>query len=202
MKTEFALIVILCLSMAVPLAAQISQDDRAKATASLKASQKAVIKAVKGLSNAQLNYKPNGDTWSIAECLEHITKSEAALTMLVQETLKGDPDPILRANLPLPDEQVVAIISDRSQKVKTRSELEPSNSFGGTDGTLATFKKKRKASIKYIKSTDEDLRSHFYEFPFGKIDAYQIILFMSGHTVRHTKQIKEVKNSSGFPRTT
>ena len=202
MKTEFALTLLLCLAMVVPASAQISQDERAKATASLKASQKAVVKAVKGLSDAQLNYKPDSDTWSIAECLEHITISEGALTALRQETLKSNPDPNLKANLPLPDEQVVSIISDRSQKVKTRSELEPSNSFGGTDGTLAAFKKKRKASIKYIKSTDDDLRSHFYEFPFGKVDAYQIILFMSGHTVRHVKQIKEVKNSGGFPKTT
>jgi len=29
-------------------------------------------------------------------------------------------------------------------------------------------------------------------FPFGKVDAYQVILLMSGHTIRHTDQIKEV----------
>ena len=97
------------------------------------------------------------------------------------------------------DEQVLGIITDRSNKVKTRPEMEPKNTFGSADGSLAAFMKKRKENINYVKKTTDDLRNHFADFPFGKIDSYQTILFMSGHTERHTKQILEVIASSGFP---
>src|SRR5215218_1738793 len=34
---------------------------------------------------------------------------------------------------------------------------------------------KRDASIEYIKSTSDDLRNHYNDFPFGKFDTYQTI---------------------------
>ena len=33
----------------------------------------------------------------------------------------------------------------------------------------------------------------------GEVDAYQGILFLSAHTERHTKQIEEVKATTGYP---
>ena len=61
------------------------------------------------------------------------------------------------------------------------------------------FKALRKSNMKYIKKTKDDLRNHYFDFPFGKVDALQVVLFMSGHTIRHTDQIKEVMRSPGFP---
>ncbi len=205
MKTVLDLTV-LCLAflLALPLNAQnqITKADRVKAATSLKATQKALAKAVKGLSETQLNYKPDADSWSIAECIEHISKSEEGITMLMKSTLQTPADPSGRSEIKMSDEQVYGLITDRSQKVKTRPELEPQNTFGSVDGSLTAFTKKRKANIKYIKKTQDDLRNHYFEFPFGKVDAFQIIMFMSGHTERHTKQIMEVMASDGFPKST
>ena len=47
--------------------------------------------------------------------------------------------------------------------------------------------------------TEDDLRNRYFDFPFGKADSYQIILFLSGHTKRHTDQIKEVIANEKFP---
>ena len=191
---------VLALALCLPAQAQLSKADRGKAAASLKATQKALAKAVKGLNSTQLNYKPDADTWSVAECIEHLTKSEEGLTMLVQGTLKEAANPEMRSEVKMSDEQVYGMITDRSNKIKTRPELEPKNSFGTVDGSFDAFNKKRKANIKYVKKTEDDLRNHFYDFPFGKVDSYQIIMFMSGHTERHTKQILEVVASEGFPK--
>jgi hypothetical protein len=48
------------------------------------------------------------------------------------------------------------------------------------ESTLPEFKTKRDNNIKYIKTTADDLRNHYNDFPFGKIDRYQTILFMAG----------------------
>jgi len=95
---------------------------------------------------------------------------------------------------------VVGIITNRTEKIKTRPDLEPTNSFGSYDGSVDEFKAKRKESIKFVKSTDQDLRNHYYEFPFGLVDSYQVMLFMAGHSIRHTKQIKEIMAQESFPK--
>ncbi len=177
----------------------LSKEERDKAIASLKATQDELLKTVKGLTADQLNYKPDADTWSVAECLEHIAISENGLSMLVQSTLKEEADPSQRADLVMSDDEVYSMISDRTEKIKTRPDLEPKNNFGSFDGSLEAFKTKRKENMKYLKKTEDDLRNHFYDFPFGKVDAYQIVIFMSGHCNRHTKQIQELIDSQGFP---
>ena len=80
------------------------------------------------------------------------------------------------------------------------SGVQAKNKFGSIDGTLKEFNEKRQAHIDYIKSTKDDLRNSYAAGPMGTMDAYQVVLFMSGHTERHTKQMEEVKASAGFPK--
>lgn len=177
----------------------ITDEDRKKAIEHLKNSQKDLLKTVKGLSESQLTFKSSPEAWSIAECVEHIAISESAFFGLMQKTLQEEADPSKRSELNFSDEQVAGFIVDRTTKIKTQEPFEPKNNFGSYDGSLKEFKTKRKANIAYVKSTKDDLRNHYYDFPFGKVDTYQIILFLSGHSIRHTSQIKEVIANEIFP---
>ena len=114
-------------------------------------------------------------------------------------TLESETDPSMRDQVAMSDDAVLGLITNREQKVKTRPEFEPSGKFGSYQGTLDEFKAKRKSNMAYVKSTTDDLRNRYFDFPFGKVDSYQVILFMSGHTIRHTDQIKEVMANAGFP---
>ncbi len=93
----------------------------------------------------------------------------------------------------------IKFIQDRSSKVKTRSEFEPNNRFGSFEASLKTFKTLRKERVQFVKKTQEDLRNHYFEFPFGLTDAYQVIIFMACHHRRHLAQIKEAMAEDGFP---
>lgn len=177
----------------------LSDGDRKKALEHLEMTQSKLLESVKGLSEEQLNYKPAPEVWSIAEVVEHLAISETNIFALLQMSLENEPDPSMRSEVKMSDDQIIGFISTRDQKVKTRKEFEPTNQFGAYPGALKAFKDKRKASMKYIKKTDDDLRNRYADLPFGKIDAYQVILFMSGHTTRHIKQIEELKESSAFP---
>ncbi len=42
------------------------------------------------------------------------------------------------------------------------------------------------------------LRNHYAKSPVGTIDGLQILLFMSGHTERHVKQMEEVMAHEDF----
>jgi hypothetical protein len=166
----------------------------------LQESKDSLLKKVSGLTTEQLNFKADTATWSIAECVEHIAISEHNIFGFAQMGLKEPADPTKRAEIKLTDEAVIKMIGDRSTKIKTSEPFKPTGKFGAFDGTLVEFKTKRENSINYIKTTSDDLRNHFNDFPFGKIDTYQTILFMAAHSKRHIEQIDEVMKNPNFPR--
>ena len=175
----------------------LSDDERTKAIEYLKNTESELYETIKGLTSEQLNYKSSEEHWSIAECVEHIALSEKLIFGIVESALQATP--AKKENPAMTDEQIIGFIVDRSNKVKTRPEFEPNNSFGSYHVALKEYKKLRKEHISFIKRTKEDLRGHYYEFPFGITDAYQVVLFMSGHSLRHVNQIKEIKAQADFP---
>ena len=165
----------------------------------LKKTQKELISLVDGLSETQINFRSKTESWSIAECMEHIAISEKNIMGLIETSLEEEANPSRRSEVVITDDQLLQLITSREQKVKTRREFEPTNSFGSFKNNLKAFNKRRKSNLKFIQNTDLDLRNHYVQFPFGLIDSYQAILFMSGHTTRHTDQIKEIMKQGDFP---
>jgi hypothetical protein len=159
-----------------------------------------ILKKVKGLTADQLNFKADADTWSVAECVEHIAISENNIFGFCQMGLKEPADPSKRSEVKMTDEDVIKMITDRSVKRKTQEAFEPTGKFGSFDATLTEFKTKRDNNINYIKTTSDDLRNHYNDFPFGKLDTYQTILFMAAHSKRHSDQIDEVMKNPNFPK--
>jgi hypothetical protein len=178
----------------------ITEKERKEAISYFKETQKAVSDEIKGMSENQLNWKPADSVWSIAECVEHIALAEKNIFDLAMSSLKGTADPSKRSQLKFDDEALKKFITDRSFKVKTREGFIPTGQFGNTEKTLTVFNERREALIKYMKDTNDDLRNHFAEFPFGLLDSYQVLIFLSGHTRRHTFQIAELKSLPGFPK--
>jgi hypothetical protein len=172
----------------------ITKKERKGAIGYFKETQKALSDEIKWLTENQLNWKPADSVWSIAECVEHIALSEKNLFDMAAGTLKANADPSKRSQLKFDDEAVKKFITDRSFKVKTREGFVPTGQFGNTEATLTVFNERREALIKYMKDTKDDLRNHFAEFPFGLLDTYQLLLFLGGHTRRHTLQIAELNH--------
>ena len=179
---------------------KLTNAERKKAITEMKNTSKHLVTTIKGLSEAQLNFKSSPDSWSIAECTEHIAISENNIFGMLEGALKTAADASKRADVKMTDEQILAMIVDRSNKVKTMEAFEPTGKFGNQEATLKAFLEKRKANIKFVKTTEEDLRNRYQQLPFGTIDAYQILLFMSAHTERHILQIEEVKANANFPK--
>jgi len=179
---------------------KLSDQDRKKVVEHLNQTRDHMAKVLKGLSDAQLNFKPEEGAWSIADCVEHLTISENAFGGLIQKTVAAGPNPALKDSVKMNDEQLMGIILDRSNKVKTAEPFEPSGKFGNHDETLKAFMDKREEHISYMESTEDDLRNLYSsDLPFGTIDGVQLVLFMSGHTERHINQMEEVMAHKLFP---
>jgi hypothetical protein len=46
----------------------------------------------------------------------------------------------------------------------------------------------------------EDLCNHYTVMPFTAFDSFQVLVFISGHSARHTTQIEEVMANANFPK--
>ncbi|MDW3197291.1 MAG: DinB family protein [Cytophagales bacterium] len=199
MMKRLPIFLLLTLFATMLVAQSISADERTKLVKHLNQSQSELFATVKGLTTEQLNFKTDADSWSIAECVEHIAITENTIFGLVETALTVEADPSRRNEVQMSDDQILGLIRARENKVKTRPDAEPQNRFVDYSGSLKTFKKRRKEHLNYVKKTDDDLRNRYCQFPFGTIDAYQTILFLSGHVQRHTDQIKEVMEADNFP---
>lgn len=181
--------------------ASIGSKERKFAVQHLKETKTNLLKSVKGLSEAQLNFKPAADRWSVKDCFYHITLVENGLWAMFEATMKTPATPEKRSEIKVTDEEIVKMISNRSQKAKAAEPFLPAKaSWQNMTEAIAAFKASRGEHLKYVKNTTEDLRNHVFQLPFGSIDGYQFLLFMSAHADRHTQQINEVKADPNFPK--
>jgi hypothetical protein len=201
MRRLFALLPVLLLISFTTANDPVSKKDKKFAIGYFKQTKKDLQDAVKNLSDAQLNWKPADSVWSVAECIEHIALAEKNLFDYGQSSLKEAANPDKRKELKFTnDEDIIKLVTDRSFRVKTREGFIPSNQFGSAQKSLDVFVERRNGLIDYMKKTDDDLRNHFVAFPLGTFDTYQFLIFLSGHTKRHTLQIEEVKAHPNFPK--
>lgn len=199
MRKIFIPVAMLLLLSFVTTDTPLTKSERQYALAKLKATQAHFKEALKGLSPEQLNFKATDSSWSVAECAEHIAISESLLYGMMENSLKSNPDPSKRGEVKTTDDQLWAMVTDRSSKYKTQEAFKPTGKFGSFESTVQEFNSKRNAHIDYVKKTSDDLRNRYVQLPFATIDAFQAIIFLTAHTERHVKQIEEVKSDPGFP---
>lgn len=199
LKFVFVAVAAIAMSFDRP-AATLTEAERKYALDLLRDTKDDLLKKVKGLTSEQLNFKADATSWSIAECVEHITLAESQLFEFAQSGLKEPADPSKRSEVKTKDDELVQMVADRSQKREAQETMKPSGKFGSFEATLAEFKTQRDNHIQYIKTTSDDLRNHYNDFPFGKLDTYQTILLMAAHSRRHTAQVQEVLSNPNFPK--
>ncbi len=190
--------------LAIPLPGQpLSQSDRNFAMSDLHATRKRFLDAVAGLSQAQWEFKPAPDRWSIAECAEHLAISEDVVFDRVRQMLGSPAQPARKAEVKDKDKDRVVLdkFPDRSSKREAPESLLPRRRWAKPEEAVAHFRASRDRNIAYVEKTQDELRSHFAENRvLGLIDAFQQVLIISAHTERHVRQIEELKADPKFPR--
>jgi hypothetical protein len=159
------------------------------------------LKSISGLSEKQWTFKPAPDRWSVAEVAEHITVSETTIFGLVTKLMQGPADAQKRDLVKGKDELIIEKVPDRSHKVQAPEILRPTGRFATEADLTKAFQDARKGNVDYIRTTNDDLRDHFFDHPvLGTLDGYQWLLLISAHSARHTAQIEEVKADPNFPK--
>jgi hypothetical protein len=180
-------------------AQEVTQAEKDKALQYLETTKKNVLEATKGLSEAQWNFKPAPDRWSVAQVMEHIAASEDFIRGMLKEKVMMAPAGEPGRDVKKTDDAVLAMVPDRTTKAQAPEPLVPTNRFGSPEGAIKHFVESRATTEDFLK-TASGLRDHVTDSPLGKLDGYEFVLFIAAHSERHTKQINEVKADANFPK--
>jgi hypothetical protein len=149
-----------------------------------------------------LKFKPAPEKWSVLEVAEHILKAEGALFGATQGALASKANPDWEAKTKGKTEFLEKILPDRSGKAQAPESIVPGGKMSREE-LIAQFKAARGKTLKFAEESDLPLKAHTLDHPFpifGTLNAYQWLIYIPLHNIRHNKQIAEVRANANFPK--
>lgn len=183
-------------------AARMTAEERAKAIKLLNDSHKEFIAAIEKLTDAQWNYKPSPFKWSAGEIAEHIMLTEGLLFSVVQRVLASKPNPDWESKTAGKDKLIERILPARAGRAQAPLEVRPTGKMT-RDEVIKRFKEGRVKIMDFAEHTSLPLKAHTADHPipvFGTLNGYDWFLYVPYHTMRHLKQMAELKADAGFPK--
>src|SRR5215469_3910700 len=179
----------------------LTMQERTQLVQLLNDSQKEFLAAVAPLTDQQWTWKPSPERWSVGECAEHIVLSEDALFSSAQKALKNAPDPNWETKTAGKTEILLRVMAQRQGKAIAPQEIQPTGKMSRKE-IMTAFAEDRARTLRFAEETQIPLKEYLAPHPFpifNPLNAYQWVLYIPLHNMRHDKQIEEVKATPGFP---
>lgn len=160
-----------------------------------------LTKSISGLNEAQMQFKPAEDKWSVSQCVEHIIATENMISGMLKGYMEKPANPERKKDVIHSDDDIIGFLTNRTEKYQAPEMLQKKGIYNDPKTALKDLETQRKELMDFIKNTNiDELRNRINDSPAGATDAYQSLLFIAGHTARHTLQIDEVKADKNFPK--
>jgi len=203
MKKSMERLILLAALACAPLCggdARMTAADRTKVLNWLEESRKEFLSAIDGVTEQQWKWKPAPERWSVGEVAEHIVLAEAALFGNLKKAMSSPGNPDWEEKTKGKTAKLEAILAPRIGKATAPEELVPKE--GMTPGQARErFEKQRAEIVRFAAETEVSLKQYTVENPFfGTLSGYDRLIYAPLHTMRHIKQIAEVKDAAGYPR--
>jgi len=180
----------------------MTAEERAKAIKLLDESEKEYLDAISNLTEAQWTYKPSPFKWSVGQVAEHIMLTESALFSFLERALASNPDPDWESKTAKKDEFLERVLPSRARKAQAPREIQPTGKLS-RDEVIKRYKAVRARTREFAEHTDLPLKSYEAQHPFPAfniLNAYDWLLYIPLHNIRHNQQIAEVKATPGYPK--
>ncbi|RFS14234.1 DinB family protein [Emticicia sp. C21] len=192
------LILFLLISMSATAQNKLwTENDRQELIANLKKTKDSLIKETQSLSIEQWNFRESPERWTIGEIVEHLGLWERIFARETNIALRSKPTPELNASSK-PDSWYIDFMME--EKVHNAPDYARPMGFALGKDNLTTFLKIREQTIRFVETTQADLKAHFE--PVGGENyrnVHQIFIVQYGHVSRHIRQIKKVKTHPNYP---
>jgi hypothetical protein len=180
----------------------LTAEERAKVVKLLRDTQKEYLEALENLTDAQWNYTPSPLKWSVGLTAEHIMLTELALFSAVEAALAEKANPDWQSKTTGKAEFIERVMPSRTRRAQAPREVRPTGKLS-RDEVISRFKQMRAKVLEFAEKTDKPLKAHTLDHPFpvfGTLSAYDWLLYIPLHNLRHNKQIAEVKSSPNYPK--
>ncbi|HZF40182.1 MAG TPA: DinB family protein [Blastocatellia bacterium] len=207
LKVSIRLLLLLCVGLTchASLASEdpnMTLDDRAKVVKLLNESHKQTLDLMEGLSEEQLKFKAAPEKWSVLEVAEHIYLAEGLLFGAVEKALAEKQNPEWETKTKGKTEFLERVMVSRDRKATAPESIVPSGKLTRGE-VIAKLNESRAKTLKFAEETKLPLKAHTLDHPFpvfNTLNAYQWLIYIPLHNIRHNKQIEEVKADPNFPK--
>lgn len=153
------------------------------------------------LSVEQLEFRPGLETWSIAECVEHLATTERFVMVSIRRALQGEPaSDEHRQAAAVKSEWLATRIAGRMHKVVAPPPAQPQGRYGEWPASWNELRQVREKLLELAAREDDSWVSHLSPHPLlGDFNASQWLVFAEAHTRRHLAQIEEILADPKFP---
>jgi hypothetical protein len=181
------------LSVGASAADPLTAQERQRLISHLEMTASWLVDEVSGLSPTQLAFRRAPEAWTILEVVDHLVVVAPIYWQDLQVALKA---PAGRKT-PATDADILWYGIDRTNREKAIPSEVPKG-LSDLQGGLDAHRKLHARLLQYVKTTEDDLRSHIVERQ--GCDGYQWALLISTHEQRHILQIREIKADPKFPK--
>lgn len=163
---------------------------------------------VRALSNDQLNWKPNATEWSIAQCLDHLAKSNYEYSAALHRAIEQARQEPVSAPAPLRPGVfgrtfVRALEPPPRQKMKAPKKIIPSDCMD-KDEVLRRFLESEEAMREVVRDgAGLDLNRIRFKNPFFWFLRFTVgtgLLIIAAHNRRHLWQAQTILENPRFPK--
>jgi hypothetical protein len=178
----------------------MTEQERDFVVGNLRENRERLLRAVAGLAPEQQNFRAEETTWSVADCVEHITIVEGGVLVKIQKVLAGPPQPEKRPSAAGKLDMLATLVPGRETKFQGPEFSHPKRKWESFAELIDGFNATRDRTIHFASGERADLKDYFFAHPvFQDLDCYQWLVLLSLHCERHVRQMEEVMAHPAFP---
>jgi hypothetical protein len=176
--------------------------ERAQLERWLDHSHETFLAAIGDVAAIQWTWKPAPARWSIGEAAEHVVLAEALMFGVVQGAVTDHPNPDWLTQTAGKTELLVRVMpSSRQGTAQAPDPTLPKQQLTSSQ-VVERFVRERARIARFVAETEHPVKAHtrVHPFPvFGTLNAYQWLVYIPLHTLRHAEQIAAVRALADCP---
>jgi hypothetical protein len=160
------------------------------------------------MTDEQWNFRENPNRWSVAECVEHIARTERAILGGIAFYLSRPPNPLWFEQTSGKLELVRKVVVTRTpggvgSPFQAGGEVLPTEHWDRARG-IREFYRSHGELRAFVETMPREIKNRTFLNPFpsiGMLNGYDWLTLAALHVKRHTMQAIEVQEDPGYPQT-
>lgn len=146
--------------------------------------------ALHGIDEDAARRKPFPESWSVLQCIEHVTLVEAGLLARLRQAKPSDQSHHDQAR----ETKFHDLALNRVRRIEAPPQVVPAGNSESLGQAINNFRKARKETVRFVEEFRGELRSWLALHPLitRPVNAYEMLLLMAMHPQRHAMQIVQI----------